>query len=345
MKKKEMKRRGAANRPPRPRRTKLRMKRPIIQRTSTRYANTRSTGPASSYRKNTCSGVRTTNSQPSPDLTVPRVRGPGWPYNPVGSHPMNLAAFITARRPAWKEIEALLNEAERQDITSLGHERARRLVDLYRRASADLIQARTYGAGVELVRYLETLVARGYALLYPPPPLQLRRTVGRFFGDRFPRAVRREAKALALVTGAFLGGLVLGGVATRFDPEATRLFVPEEHQRMRPHERVEPDEKAERAGRRLLAAEGRSHPGGSPSGPGHPGGPRRAPCAGGHRRRYVVADPRTDLAVPGQNRDGFDPGGTPPCLPLAAASARGGRGASASDSPPALQLQVAIDDG
>ena len=70
---------------------------------------------------------------------------------------MNLAAFITARRPAWKEIEALLNEAERQDITSLGHERARRLVDLYRRASADLIQARTYGAGVELVRYLETL--------------------------------------------------------------------------------------------------------------------------------------------------------------------------------------------
>jgi uncharacterized membrane protein SpoIIM required for sporulation len=169
---------------------------------------------------------------------------------------MNLAAFITARRPAWKEAEALLNEAERQDITSLGHERARRLVDLYRRASADLIQARTYGAGVELVRYLETLVARGYALLYPPPPLRLRRTVGRFFGDRFPRAVRREAKALALVTGAFLGGLVLGGVATRFDPEATRLFVPEEHQRMRPHERVEHDEKAERAGRRLLDAEG-----------------------------------------------------------------------------------------
>ena len=108
---------------------------------------------------------------------------------------MNLAEFVNERRPAWREMEALLDDVERADLSSLDHRRARRFVDLYRSASADLIQARTYGAGAELVRYLETVVARGYALLYPAPPLRIGRSLGRFFRDRFPRAVRQEAPA------------------------------------------------------------------------------------------------------------------------------------------------------
>jgi uncharacterized membrane protein SpoIIM required for sporulation len=166
---------------------------------------------------------------------------------------MNQAEFIRARRPGWIEAGALLDEAEEGDLSSLSHESARRLVDLYRRASADLIQARTYGAGAEIVRHLETIVARGYALLYPPPPLELGRSFGRFFRDRFPRAVRREGRAFALATGAFAVGLLLGGLTTARDPEAARLFVPGEHQRMTPRERVEAEERAAGEGRGIGA--------------------------------------------------------------------------------------------
>ena len=169
---------------------------------------------------------------------------------------MNLAEFLEARRPAWREMESLLAQAEARDLVSLPHDRARRFVDLYRRTSADLVQARTYGAGAELVRYLETLVARGYSLLYPAPPLGTWRAAGRFFRERFPRAVRRESRAFLVVGGAFAGGLLLGGLALRFDPEAARLFVPPDHQLLRPSERVARDEAAEREGTRFLDAHG-----------------------------------------------------------------------------------------
>src|SRR5262245_26715390 len=148
---------------------------------------------------------------------------------------MNLAEFLSARRPAWTELEALLGRVEQSDLSSLDHTRARRLVDLYRRASADLVQARTYGAGVELAAYLETLVARGYALLYQVPPLRVGRSVWTFFRRRFPETLRREWRAFALALGAFVAGLLLGGITTAFDPEASKLFVPAEHQLLRPH--------------------------------------------------------------------------------------------------------------
>jgi uncharacterized membrane protein SpoIIM required for sporulation len=168
---------------------------------------------------------------------------------------VNLAEFLAARQPLWRELEGLLSEADLREATSLKPDRARRLVDLYRRASADLVQARTYGAGLELTSYLEALVGRGYAILYQAPPLHAGREVLRFFRHRFPAAVRRERLAFGIVVASFAAGLVLGAVATAVDPEGARLFVPGEHQTLRPRERVERDESAERSGRRALDAQ------------------------------------------------------------------------------------------
>jgi uncharacterized membrane protein SpoIIM required for sporulation len=169
---------------------------------------------------------------------------------------VNLAEFLAVRQPLWRELEGLLDEVDRREATSLRPDRARRLVDLYRRTSADLVQARTYGAGLELTAYLEVLVGRGYAVLYQAPPLQAGREVLHFFRHRFPAAVRRERLAFGIVVASFVAGLVLGGVATAIDPEGARLFVPGEHQTQRPRERVEHDEAAARRGERVLDAQG-----------------------------------------------------------------------------------------
>jgi uncharacterized membrane protein SpoIIM required for sporulation len=165
---------------------------------------------------------------------------------------VNLSQFLLSRRDAWRETEALLHQAEEREISDLTHARAKRLVDLYRRASADLVQARTFGAGIDVTGYLEGLVGRGFAFLYQAPPLSGWRKVFSFFRDRFPRAVRKERAAFLLVLAAFVSGLVLGGVATALDPEARGLFVPTEHQHLRPSERVAQAEASESKGTRGL---------------------------------------------------------------------------------------------
>ncbi len=158
---------------------------------------------------------------------------------------MNLSEFVEKRRPAWQELQALLERAERDEVGALPHERARRLVDLYRRASADLVQARTYGAGASVTSYLEALVARGYALLYQAAPLRAWDAWRAFFREGFPRAVRRERQAFALAAAALVLGLLFGALTTAFDPQAARLFVPADHQSLRPSERVAHDERAQ----------------------------------------------------------------------------------------------------
>ncbi len=155
---------------------------------------------------------------------------------------MNLAEFLSARRASWEELDGLLRRAEEREVASLPPERARRLIDLYRRASADLIQARTFGADNQVTGYVEALLGRAYGLLYRPPSLGSARALGRYLRDTFPRAVRRERAPFALVALALGAGLLLGGVATSIDPEASRLFIPAEHQGMKPSERVARDE-------------------------------------------------------------------------------------------------------
>ena len=161
---------------------------------------------------------------------------------------MNLAEFLEARRPAWRELEAGLRTAESRDAATLPHDRARRLVDLHRRASADLIQARTYGGGLEACAYLEALVGRGHALLHPPPRLAAFRGLWGFFRITLPATVRRESAAMALAAGALLFGAVLGGAAVALDPEGLDLFKPAWFKGISPSERVHRDEEAQRAG-------------------------------------------------------------------------------------------------
>ncbi len=168
---------------------------------------------------------------------------------------MNLAEFLQARRPAWRELESGLRTAEDRDVATLDHTRARRLVDLHRRASADLIQARTYGGGAEACTYLEALVGRGHALLHPPPRLGAFRGLWGFFRVGLPSAVRREALAVALAAGALLFGVVLGGLAAALDPEGLELFKMEGWKGISPSQRVHHDEEAQKDGNPMGVAD------------------------------------------------------------------------------------------
>ena len=160
---------------------------------------------------------------------------------------MDLAELVERRRPAWRELSAILDKAERDGLASLDLAQARALGRLYRGASADLLWARSKGASAEIVDFLNDLVARGYAVTYPGEPLRLR-ALGTFLASGWPRLVRREGAAILLSTALLVGGAGFGYAGMAIDPEAGVYLLPDQHLHLDPDERVRRDENGEVVG-------------------------------------------------------------------------------------------------
>ena len=82
---------------------------------------------------------------------------------------MNLTAFLTKRRPEWRQLEEVLRRVEGSGLGSLDEDQAIEFGQLYRRAASDLNQAQTFVSGDATVQYLNDLVARCYLVIYAKP--------------------------------------------------------------------------------------------------------------------------------------------------------------------------------
>ncbi len=153
---------------------------------------------------------------------------------------MDVGTFISRRRPAWTDLEDLLDEADRSGLKSMDLEDIRRLGRLYREASADLVWARSRRAGAEVVDYLNALVARAYARIHPPRRLRWEAVIT-FFRVDYPRLVRRNLRPILLAMAVFLAGGLFGAGGMAFDPMAASYLLPEEHQYLDPKQRVARD--------------------------------------------------------------------------------------------------------
>ncbi len=152
--------------------------------------------------------------------------------------------FLRERGPTWAALEQTLGEVERQGMSSLGVDGARRFGKLYRATSADLVRAQGERVDAGVVDYLNELVARAYAAIYAGTATGpgLGRGLGSFFALEFPRLVRAESRAVALAAALLFGGAALGALAARVDPDAMTVLLPEDHAEMTPGERVARDE-------------------------------------------------------------------------------------------------------
>ncbi len=139
---------------------------------------------------------------------------------------MDLRGFIEERKPTWRELEALLDKAERSQFKLTAQE-AQQLGALYGRVSADLCRAQARTANAELLRYLNDLVARAYGLVYSGRKFRWFE-VWHFFRAGFPALVRARRGALALATGLVALGFLFGFLAAWFDEDARHFLVPEQ---------------------------------------------------------------------------------------------------------------------
>jgi uncharacterized membrane protein SpoIIM required for sporulation len=156
---------------------------------------------------------------------------------------VNLEKFIRQEREGWDRLDAMLRRMADDPFRKLPLEEARTLDALYRRAAADLARLADYSAEAEARGYLEHLVARAHAEIHGV------RSDGPRFRPRewlfrvLPRTIRGHSGALGLACALTVGGVLFGGAAIAFDPEAKEALMPYAYLQGSPTERVAREEK------------------------------------------------------------------------------------------------------
>jgi len=134
--------------------------------------------------------------------------------------------FRREREAQWRELEELVDRAERRGLTRLSGDELHRLPQLYRAALSSLSVARAISLDKNVIHYLEGLSTRAYFVVYCRKR-DLGGTVGTFFTGTFPRLVRQMRWALLLSVALLALGTLCGYVLTMDDPDRYYTFVDE----------------------------------------------------------------------------------------------------------------------
>ncbi|MBD0269058.1 MAG: stage II sporulation protein M [Cyanobacteria bacterium Co-bin8] len=138
---------------------------------------------------------------------------------------MNIQRWMARREKSWRQLEQLLNQAEKKGIQSLTSEQIRHLASLYRSVSADLARAKSHNVGQSVLQDLQRLTSRSYSQIYQGSRRQEWQALSDFCRYGFPEVVRQSWVYIALATLQFgLGGL-LGWWYSWQDPAFMTLML------------------------------------------------------------------------------------------------------------------------
>lgn len=140
---------------------------------------------------------------------------------------MNVKRWIARREPSWKALEQLLTQAEQKGLRSLKAAEVKQLTSLYRSVSADLARAQTREIGQQLTQELQQLTLRAYSQVYQKPRHQNWQAALDFYLRGLPQLMRETWVYIALSTGIFLVGSLIGWWLAWGDPNFMGLMLPE----------------------------------------------------------------------------------------------------------------------
>ena len=143
---------------------------------------------------------------------------------PVTEPVMRSVEFRREREATWRELEALIAEADRRGLRRLSAEQLARLPHLYRATLSSLSVARSISLDRALTEYLENLVGRAYFVVYGTRQA-LRRQLAAFFAWKLPAAIRRARWHLLVAFLAMLAGAVAAFQLTSSDMDHYYAFV------------------------------------------------------------------------------------------------------------------------
>jgi len=132
--------------------------------------------------------------------------------------------FRREREKTWRELEGLLQRAEKGGIHSLSADELFRLPNLYRATVSSLSVARSITLDRNVLLYLESLAARGYFFVYGARG-SLGVGIARFFTRQFPQAVREIRWHILAATFSLALGLAVGFFLTLHNMDWFYTFV------------------------------------------------------------------------------------------------------------------------
>lgn len=138
---------------------------------------------------------------------------------------MDARRFLKDNRGNWSQLEHLLDLHESGGLGALQDDQVRNLARLYRTVSSDLLIARDLRGQGELVGYLESLVGRGYPVLYAPKRVHPTAALS-FFTHRWPLLLRQEWPYVAVAAAIFALGFTVALFLTLADPVAFDHLIP-----------------------------------------------------------------------------------------------------------------------
>ena len=162
---------------------------------------------------------------------------------------LDLQQFIVLERPSWDELERLLKKIEDDPGLRLSLEEVRRLHYLYDRTASDLFRISTFASSPEILRYLESLVARAYGEIHETREPRRRFLFLHWFTRDVPQTFRRHFRAFWLSLGLTILGTAFGAGMLYFNPDSKETLLPFSHLAGKPSERVA--EEQENMGKQL----------------------------------------------------------------------------------------------
>lgn len=138
---------------------------------------------------------------------------------------MKLPEFMETGQPRWDELDALSRQAGRRAET-LGPDRLRRFVELYRATSADLALARRLFPSDPVTVSLERAVVRARGLLFDRTGR--RESIGSFFGATYWQLIAERRRQMGLAAALLLVPALLGVVWAMSDPAQVIAVLPPE---------------------------------------------------------------------------------------------------------------------
>ena len=161
---------------------------------------------------------------------------------------IDLQQFVASERPAWAELEKLLDRIEAEPNWRMPLEQLQRFHLLYERTASDLARIATFSAEPETRRYLENLVARAYGEIHETRERRRRVYPLRWFMQTLPQTFRRHIRQFYLSVAITLVGCAFGGLALWFDPDSRHTTMAFGHDDVTPEQRVAREEKAVNSG-------------------------------------------------------------------------------------------------
>lgn len=138
---------------------------------------------------------------------------------------MNIQRWIARREASWRQLDALLDQAEKKGLSTLSSQQVRQMASLYRSVSADLARAKSNSVGSAVVQDLQRLTSRGYSQIYQGSRRQEWQALGEFYRHGLPAVIRQSWAYIALATGLFLVGGLIGWWFAWQDPGFMALVL------------------------------------------------------------------------------------------------------------------------